>query len=113
MYGKDSRFRVEKEEDKEEMREIREENISFPFILWGVILFPLKRAYSKNEVSFQNWHVLARGKNWISNKGVVDGDKVKETAFIDKVERHDSSPTGSIYFVSFLLIDMFTFYAFV
>ena len=55
MFGKDSEFRVEEEEeDKEKMREMREENISFPFILWVVILFPLKRDHSKNEVSFQN-----------------------------------------------------------
>ena len=33
VFGKDSKVRVEEEEDKEKIREMREENISFPFIL--------------------------------------------------------------------------------
>ena len=43
-----------KEKIRKKMREITEENISFPFILWVVILFSLKRDHSKKEVSFQN-----------------------------------------------------------
>ena len=33
VFGKDSKFQVKEEEDKEKMRELWEENISFPFIL--------------------------------------------------------------------------------
>lgn len=56
MFEKDSGFWVKEEEkeDKEKMREIRGENISFPIILLEVIIFPLKGDHSKNEVSFQN-----------------------------------------------------------
>lgn len=51
---KDSKVRVEEKGDKEKMREMREESIYFPFILWVVILFPQERVHSKNEESFQN-----------------------------------------------------------
>lgn len=54
MSRKDSKVRVEEKGDKEKMREMREESIYFPFILWVVILFPQERVHSKNEESFQN-----------------------------------------------------------
>ena len=83
---KNSGFRVEEEGDKGKMREIRKGNISFSFILWLVIPFSLqKEACSKNEISFQNWHVSTEGKNWVSNKGAVNDAENKETAFTNKV----------------------------
>ena len=86
VFEKNSGFRVEEEGDKGKIREIRKGNISFSFILWLVIPFSLqKEACSKNEISFQNWHVLTKRKNWVSDKGAVDDAENKETAFTDQV----------------------------